>query len=278
MATATAPATTNSTGLPAPDRVALVPIDKITRDQRVNTRDVDPNWVQARVKRFRPDALGIPAVSQRADGTFVVVDGQNRIALCQACDYGPGILCEIYTGLDLAQEAGLFVLLNSGRAVTPGHRFKARVTQGDPVACAILKTAELAGWKVDVVPGPGVITAVSTLERLWKDDERHHPDDPQFVLASTLQTIVQAWQHDLKAGDSAIIGGIGALFVRHGLAIDTDHMVQQLMDLEGGPQELLYKSSGLKRVRGGSVANSVAELVTDAYNQGRRSRKLPRWR
>jgi len=266
------------TGMPERAGIGPVPIDKIIRDERVNTRPVDTAWVQGHIPEFNPLGLGVPAVSHRADGTYVVLNGQNRVALALACNYGGEIVCEIYEGLSLSVEADLFLLHNDSRAVRPGHRFKAKLTKKDPAALAIEETAQRAGWTIGVAKGNGVLTAVSTMERLWRDGLRHWPEDRPFALEYTLQTITKAWQHDPAAPDAAIIGGIGHLYVKWGPGVSPDHMAAQLALYERGPANLLIQAKALTTIRGGGTAHSVAELVTKEYNKGGPPRRLKPYR
>ncbi len=278
-ATATATMTgTDQDDLPEPAEIASILIDQIGRDERVNTRPVNANWVRAHMGEFSPALLGVPAVSHRSDGTYIVLDGQHRLALAKACEYGPHIRCSVYEGLARKQEARLFEKLNDDRNLRPGYIFLARVTQEDPVAVAILAPAERAGWKIGVDAGPGVITAVTTLEKIWTSGQKQWPDDPPFVLANTLQSITLAWQHTPKAQDRSLIGGVGALYLQHGLAADVQVMATQLAAF-GEPLDLLRKARGRQDYEGGTLAKSVAHLVTDLYNKGApRGRKLPPFR
>ena len=268
-------------GLPVPRRTGFVPVAQITRDQRVNTRPVDDAWVARRVKDFHPEALGVPAVSLRGDGTFVVLDGQHRVALHRLAvpDSGLAMLeCSIYEGLDLAQEAGLVVLLNDGRPLKAVNKFLARVTEQEPVACQIVAIAERCSFRIAANPGTGVIPAVATLERVHRADLKHSKGAPPEVLERTLSTIAEAWAHEPGATHEAVIGGVGALYLMHGPAVSKGDMVRRLAAYEGGPAELAVNARGLREYRGGNVANCVAELVTDVYNKGRQSRKLPQFR
>ncbi len=276
--TATVAMTDTAPGMPEPAGTRFIPITEIGRDEDVNTRPVNTAWVQASIGTFHAPALGTPAISHRDDGTYIVLDGQNRIALAKACGYGPRIECKVYEGLSKAEEAKLFRLLNAGRNIKPGHRFKARITEQEPVAMAILEAATRAGWEIGLTPATGVITAVSTLDRIWAADIKRNRSGPPAALVNTLQTITKAWQHSPGTTHEAIIAGIGALYVKHGPAINVDEMAARLSTCERGPSGLLGKARGLADVKGGAVAHSVSDLVTDMYNKGRQNRRLPKFR
>jgi hypothetical protein len=269
-------------GLPVPRRTGYIPVAQIVRDQRVNTRPVDDTWVRARVSKFRPEALGLPAVSLRADGSYVVLDGQNRVALARLSGWADNDLamieCQIYEGLDLAQEAGLFVLLNDSRAPKAIHKFLARITEGEPVACQIAEIAERCSWRIAANPGANAITAVSTLERIHRADLKRSKGATPEVLERALSTIAEAWQRTPGASHEAIIGGIGTFYLTYGQAIDKVDLVRKLAAYEGGPVKLGGDARGLREYRGGNVANCVTELVWGVYNKGRKTRKLPPFR
>src|SRR4051812_31723657 len=58
---------------------------------------------------FDPDALGVLYVSKRADGTYVILDGQQRhAALIEMGWQDQQVPCHVYTGLSVADEARLF--------------------------------------------------------------------------------------------------------------------------------------------------------------------------
>jgi hypothetical protein len=270
-----------ASALPVPRRTGFVPVAQITRDQRVNTRPVDDAWVARRVKDFHPEALGVPAVSLRGDGTFVVLDGQHRVALHRLAvpDSGLAMLeCSIYEGLDLAQEAGLVVLLNDGRPLKAVNKFLARVTEGELIACEIVAVAERCSFRIAANPGTDAINAVATLERVHRTDLKRSKGVPPEALERILSTIAEAWAHEPGATHEAVIGGVGALYLMHGPAISKADLVRRLAAYEGGPAELAVNARGLREYRGGNVANCVAELVTDVYNKGRKTRKLPQFR
>jgi hypothetical protein len=255
-----------------------VRVDDIQRDERVNTRPVDTSWVTKRVDKFSPDALGVPAVSLRPDETYIVLNGQHRLALLRACGFGDTeIQVEVYEGLNLAEEAGLFTLLNDGRRLTAIHLFLARVTSGDEIACKVQEIAERHSWRIGNVPGPGIIQAVSALENLHKKDLKRN--STPTVLENTLSSIAQAWGHSEGAQHSAILTGVGNMFLMFGDKLDKDRLVLALTSYEGGPLAVLGAARGRKVFTKGAIANSVADIIREEYNDTPGGgRKLDRFR
>lgn len=273
--------------IPAPKRTEFIRIEDIQRDERVNTRPVDLAWVAKKAEDFHPEALGTPIVSRRDGGVIIVLDGQNRVALCRKAQWegwagDSRIECEVHEGLTLVEEAGLFVLLAGHRSLTAMSKFLARQTQGDPVVTEITRIVELAGYKIGKYSAGDVITGVSTLEKIHGKDRRRHPHDKPGVLAATLTTIVRAWQHTPGATDQAIIDGIGMLFLAYGDSYlagqpERELLVKVLAAYPGGPDMLKSNGAGARNTIGGTIGKGVAYTVAKAYSkeQPKFSKKLP---
>lgn len=271
------PAVNGDGDMPTPTRIAPVLVDKIDRDERVNTRPVDEAWVRRTAKKFNLEAIGVPAVSLRQNGTFIALDGQNRVALLREVGLGNHMLtCRIFEGLSLAEEAGLFVLLNSGRAPNTMSKFLAALTAGDDTTLDIVRIVELNSFKIDRNGGDNAIMGVSTITKLYTKDLRRNKGQTPTVLNLTLSTIVNAWQHQPGVTHQAIIEGVGLMYLIHGPAINQAQLTERLASYPGGPEGLRLKAAGLASALGGSVANSVAALITEAYNKGMQSRRLPK--
>lgn len=258
--------------IPAPMRTESLAIGDIQRDLRVNTRDIDPVWVSRKAEDFHPEGLGKPIVSRRGDGTIVVIDGQNRIALCRKVNWkGWGgdsrIECEVHEGLTLIEEAGLFSLLAGHRSFTAISKFLARKTQEDPFALEIIEIVERNDFIIDSAPGGGVITAVSTLEKIHRKDKQRHPYDPPAVLNATLATIVHAWKHTPGGTDQSVIDGIGMIYLSSSDLIDEQLLRRVLEEYPGGPKKLKSEGASARNTIGGTVGKGVAFLVAQAYDE-----------
>lgn len=263
--------------IPAPMRVEPIPMDDIGRDERVNTRPVDLVWVGKKAEDFHPEALGKPIVSHRDDGTIVVIDGQNRLALCRKVGWkgwaaDGRIECEVHEGLSLIEEAGLFSLLAGHRSFTSMSKFRARETQQEPTALEIAKIVELNGYHLGAVADGATINAVATLEKIHRKDRKRHPTDPPIALTNTLNTLVKAWQHTPGATDQAIIDGIGMLYLGYGDSIlagpaEQDLLIKVLAAYPGGPTMLKFNGAGARNTNGGTIGRGVAFMAAKAYDK-----------
>jgi hypothetical protein len=261
--------------------VEPVRVDSITTDTRVNTRPVYGPWVAQRKDSFDPSKLGIPIVSERADGTRVWLDGQNRGALLKLVGWGDqSIDCKVFRGLTVKQEAALFLGHNDNRRVGTVYQFLARVTAGDPTAVAITEIARGIGWRIADQNGPETITAVAALEKVYQGDLREPVEGyaPGWALQRTLSTITDAWGFKSETPNGEIIKGVGALFNRYLDGIDSIALIKKLASYPAGPAGLLGDARGRRQYQGGSVSACVSESVVDLYNKGRRSRTLETWR
>lgn len=263
-------------GLPEPDRTERLPVAAIGRDRRVNTRDINWDWVEAHSgEHFRPAALGTVSVSHRPDGSFIVLDGQHRLEVCKKSGRDDA-KCEVFEGLSLVEEAGLVVLLNAGRPLKAVHMFLARVTERDPVAVHIKSIVERCSFEIGEGANPMVLSCVQKLQRLYMADLKRHPDRSPEALEHTLTTIAHAWGHGPGATHRDIIAGIGDLFLRHGDRIDRDLLVMTLKAYPGGPVSLRGNAAGLRVHLRGPFARSVRETIIMEYNEGLpRSRQIP---
>lgn len=263
-----------------PAQTEWIPLNKIRRDPRVNTRSVDDGWVDKHVPLFDAGALGVPAVSRRDDATYVWLDGQNRGALMRRAGWSDqSILCQVYEDLDLKQEAALFLALNDGRGVKAIHKFLARITQEDPIATGIKDIVEASGWKIDDQRGTGHINAVVALERIYRGDRAKSKDGLRLdAFEKTIRMLTQAWGHSPDAMQGLIILGLGGVFLRYGDAIDTPDLTRKLASYPGGPMKLLGDGRGLAQFRKGAIGTCISEVIVNTYNRQRRSRTLPDWR
>jgi hypothetical protein len=267
--------------IPAPMSTEFITIGVIQRDERVNTRPVDQAWVGRKAEDFHPEALGKPIVSRREDGTIIVIDGQNRIALCRKAEWegwaGDGrIECEVHEGLNLISEAGLFSLLAGHRSFTAMSKFLARQTQQDQKILGIIEVVERNGYQISAQPSGETISAVRTLEKIWDDDQRRHPEDKPSILNAVLFTIVSAWPYTDGSTDQAIIDGIAKLYLTRSDLVEQDLLIDVLRAYPGGPKQLKTNGSGARNTISGTVGKGVAFIAGQAYDKEQKkfTRKL----
>jgi hypothetical protein len=278
------------TRLRAASSIEWLPASLISQDRRVNTRPVDPGWVAAKSKPevFNWDFLGTIAVSERADGARISVDGQHRLALLEAIGRpDEEVKCEVFKGLTIAQEAALFIGLNAGRTVRPVSLFLAKVTMGDELSSEVFKIVEDCSWTITATPGRGVLSCVKALVRIHTADiARNAPGGFEpMALRDTLTLITTVWGQHEQAGHESLISGLGKLLVRDGDVIRDDVTSGQpgmdrligVLDAFGpDPSGLLLKAKSFQGTRVPQVGlpTAVAQVIGASWSYGKQSRRL----
>jgi len=254
-----------------------LPVSALSVDTRVQREEFNPKKVENIVAKFNPVALGIVSVSERDDGSLIIVDGWHRWeAYRRISDNAGQIRCDVYTGLTLAEEAELFLLLNNTNHPKVMDKFKVRVFKGEKIACDINNWARAYGWTIDGVVGDGHVNAVAVLEKVHtlSLEEECDPELLQLVFL----TIRDAWGHDRFGAQAPILLGLSALYAEHGEKLKTDRLVQILRTWKGGPEGLLTAAKTQASILRMKVGYALAFLVTRAYNEGLRTNALPEWR
>src|SRR4051794_33828172 len=91
-------------------------VGELTVDQRYQ-RALNARRVKKIANEFDPYSVGMLIVSDRGDGTKVVLDGQTRRAALVAMGWEDQMVpCYVYVGLSVEEEARIFRTLNQDRA------------------------------------------------------------------------------------------------------------------------------------------------------------------
>ena len=109
-----------------------------------------------------------PKVSFR-NGQFIVTDGQHTIEGRILRNDGKDlpILCKVYTGMTVEQEALLFAEQNGFSApLTAGIKLRAKVVGGDAISKAFLAATNRVGLSLNYDSQQLTITASAALVRL----------------------------------------------------------------------------------------------------------------
>lgn len=219
------------------------------------------------VTAFNPNALGVPLVAQRDDGSLWCVDGRQRITALGKLGKKT-VRAEVFVSTGPEHEAEVFRLVNGGRTpLQPGELFRSKLTAGDASAWEIKRAVEAAGYKLILDrgrtgggKGPEAwkeVRAVRTLIDIYK--AAHDRENRGANITRALVACAKAWPGDGMAACADIIGGVGQFLGRVGDAADDDRLADRLGTTT--PQKLLYTASlGI----GGRIAN-VADVVARLY-------------
>lgn len=255
-------------------------------DMKVSDLEIDPNiqraWVRMdrveTIKRnFNPLALGRIHVSFRRDRSYRVLDGWHRtIAVKELTDNIGTIPAFLYEGLTVAQEADMFLLLNSGERPTAYDRYKVSLFAKDPESLAIDEILHSLGWAMSNQPGNGHVSCVRTVQQLYRRSVAFE-EEPNLVHMA-LMLINRAWGSSDEAAQAHILMGLGRLWQEYKDRINVDRLVNILREIEGGPQGLTTAARNLANLKRRKLSMAVAEFVVDSYNVrlGPKS-SLPQW-
>lgn len=253
--------------------------DLISIDPHVQ-RHLDKTWVRHTIEDegYRPEAVGVPVVSLRADGTMHMIDGQHRRAL--ALEAGRGmdeVECQVHEGLSTEMEAAMFRRLNHRRAVGILDKFMIRIVEGDPAAVAINEVVTARGWVFATGKADGRIAAVSALEKIYNGAKIREPGQRE-VIDLVLAMITQAWGYNATGVRAEIVSGLGMVLLRYEAEIDVPKIVEQMAQHEGGALGVVSRARMFQKMRGGRLADSAAEIIIQMHNKSKRTKRLPDWR
>lgn len=254
-----------------------ISVSDLDVDREVQRDHFDLRKVERMKRNFNPAALGVITVSRRNAVTNIVIDGMHRTQTVRELTDGAGkVLCHVFTGLTRKEEAQMFLDLNAGTQPTLIDKYKKRILTEDPVAVGIHELLKSYGFTVDNNNQDGYISAVGAMERIYVKSEtmEAEPNLLQLVLIS----VTHAWGNSRDGVVASILEGLGAFFAVHGSNVNLDRFKNKLETYKGGPLGLIKDARSLAAIRKGKVSMAVAELLTDEYNKGAKSRFLSSWK
>jgi hypothetical protein len=241
-------------------------------------RSLRPSWRDYLAANYDETKLGIFHVSPNGNG-YRIIDGQHRTEMLRKLGLGEKkVRCLVYTGLSQQDEAGMFLGLNNNLKVRAYDKFRVRVTEGEPVATAIMEIIGEVGLTLADQKTDGAVRAVNQLEAVYTGrslrlKEGPYPDH----LRWTLSILKDAWGYNANAFDGVVIEGLGAVILRFGDRIDRDRFGKKIAGFPGGPVGLQAKAKAWKDLKETTLKNAMAEILVEVYNNQLRSSRLPAW-
>lgn len=246
-----------------------IPIDDLKVDHANYQRPAVEASVRKITRDFDPQALGGIVVNRRGDGSYFVIDGQQRVEALRRMEHVT-VDCLVLTGLTIVQEARLFQRLNGDRTgVDALGLFKSRLAYGEPEAIEIDAIARRHGYKVQKHHGEYLdgIAAVRALEKVYRLGGAG-------LLDRTLAVIRAAWEGESDATHSYSIAGVGAFIKHYDGLFDTARLVARLSTKR--PTVILRRAdAALSRGKGYDFAFAIE--VVALYNWKLQGHRLPAW-
>lgn len=232
----------------------------------VAQRALNQSWVDRLAAEFNPDVMGILHVSHR-DGWYYVVDGQHRrAAAIQWLGSDQQVQCHIYEDLTTADEANLFLRLNSVKAQNPMSKYKVAIAAGRPIETDIDRIARSTGVVIGTSKPLEEVSCVTALINTYK---KSGPGGLSFAL----RVINAAYGYDGFNRD--IISALGLIKDRYGDTINEDKLVMRLRKV--GIVELRRKAKDWRETSGNPANQCHAHTMIEFYNRGNGTRVEPWW-
>lgn len=262
--------------LDKPSKLEELDCMQFSIDPRVQ-RQLNEVRVQNISEDFKPHALGLITASRRVDGHIYVLDGAHRVSAARKAGFDGLMATRVFTGLTLAEEAGMFLTTNTTRAVQPIDRFKVRVTMGDPAAVSINHVLRHYGLQVNWA-GNGAINAVSavgTLEKVYYGAGVRPQGEYSDLVDRVIGTIHKAYGPNGERINYSrtMLEGLGIFWATFSKRIDPDRLTQILQDTV--PRQIAAQARTLRDAKGGTIGENAAEVIHRLYNHRFRGGKLP---
>lgn len=256
------------------------PTDRVTYEmveRKVGDLWVDPNVQRslrkARVAKmgadFQRDALGVLTTSFRSPKRIHVIDGQHRYRAAELAAYTGTIQTMEYHGLTVPEEAALFRLLNTTEKVSRIDQFLIACVEQDQAAVRLAGFLSDHGWSVGGSAAEARLSAIGSLERVFALSAE--------AADSTLAVLTLAYGHRPAAVQGALLEGLGRMLAKYGRDVDLEDLTARLAKVPGGPDGLVGNARGQQLTRTGNLSTQVARVITNLYNQRRRTTALPEW-
>lgn len=219
---------------------------------------------------FDLEALGFPVVSLR-DGNYYIVDGQHRVAALKMIGWGDqSIQCEVYEGLNEAEEARLFLRRDKRRAIQAFDRFRIGVVGELEDEMDINRIVQGCGLRVAIDQDAKSIAAVGALHKVYRSAGG-------VTLGRSVRMLRDGFPDDPAAFRRELIEGSGLVCQRYNGDLNDEELKKKLAALRGGANSVLTKAARIRAATGESLAQCTAAALVEVANTGRGGKKLPPW-
>lgn len=245
-----------------------LPANWLTIDREYQREPIRSHYLHI-AENLDLDALDIFHVSERHDGSLVIIDGQHRwMALHEQGVAEWGVECRVYEGLDRKREAELYRQLNRTRKPKPWDDFKAGLIQGDPECMNIRNAARAAGWEVNGQCRDGFVSCISTLREIYR-----RPGGV-WHLQYALEDARGAWGTSHIGVEKSMLAGLALIHRTYSKEVDRHILKKKLAKAQGGPSGILGKARSLRDLHAKPIYRLCASVMLATYNRGRRKGQL----
>lgn len=238
-------------------------------------RERSNTHIKRLMERFDLDAVGtIHAVQYPIGGRMAtwVVDGQHRILALLDLGLGEWEV-NVAIHLDVKNDAlasRLFLDLNTRLTVGPYDKFMNELKSGDTTAVGINDILRKHGLAISKTSTDGAVACPSALKKCYGLDAGKSLDRAISLLG-------QSYGKKAAALEGKLIEGVSLLAHRNNGSMDDSALTKKLSKYPGGAPALIGDARGRMQFHKGSLSRSVAAILVDVYNSGRRAERLERF-
>ena len=231
-------------GINPPYQLSVIHSSKLIYPREIYQRGVERKRVELIARDFNEYIVNEPKVSFR-NGRYYVMDGQHTIEGCILLNGGEDrpILCKVYTGLTMEQEALLFAEQNGHAApLSAGIRLRAKVVGGDAPSKAFVAATNRVGLSLNydsMQLSDYRISCVGTALKLYDQLGEE-------IYCEALRHIVEAWESRPDSFRAAVLRGV-MYFVQ---VYNAEELEQLFTAIQGDPAEfgvIMAAFYGLRR-------------------------------
>lgn len=189
-----------------PYQMVVIHSSKLIYPRELYQRGIQRKRVELIARDFNEYTANEPKISFR-NGRYYVTDGQHTIEARILRNGGKDlpILCKVYTGLTMQQEALFFAEQNGHAApLTAGIKLRAKVVGGDAISKAFLAATNRVGLSLNYDSQQLTdyrIGCVGTAFRLYKQ-----MGEPLYC--ETMRLIVAAWEGKPDSFRASVLKGM----------------------------------------------------------------------
>lgn len=236
-------------------------------------RELDVNRARSMSLRWDPALVGVIDVSDRGAHTppnsprYAIINGQHRWKAACYLDPLMSLVCNVHSGLSVADEAKLFNEIDARtKKISTWDRWRARRAGGDPVVLSIDAMAESLGLVVTPAPGQNSVQACAALEYIY---DRCLPE----TVLEVLQLVNDLWPGDPKRHKSEVLKGLAYVMFEYAEELDSGRFADALSEIT--PTQLIARAHEMKAARPSlGIPRCIAHASVTAYNRSRGAKIL----
>lgn len=253
--------------------VTAIGVDDLFADPEYQ-RELDVNRARNMARTWDPRLVGVLDVSDRGEHTppnsprYALINGQHRWKAAVFLDPTMSLVCNVHTGLTVADEAQLFYDIDARtKGLSSWDRWKSRRSAGDPVVTSIDLIAADLGLVIAQGQGKNRVHCYAALEYLY---DKCLPETVHDVL----EFCGDVWPGAQNMYNSAIVKGVGKVLHDNAVDLDTGRLADALSEMT--PGQLLARAHELKASQpSAGIPRLVTVAAIQAYNRRGRSKLAP---